>query len=107
MSYVGPLLDPSAPDPALVASECGGGWQHSTAVHRALSAVCLGNWVTLTRRKLTPTREEIPGVVEGICYGSSHELGGRVVLALHLDSGENVGVDVSDPADWVWEVGRG
>lgn len=110
-SYVGPLLDPlvtsedfaeDAPvHPCEVDSH---GWGHSAAIHMTINSICLGQRVRLVRRKMSPTREEVPGEIVGDVIGSSHQAGGLIYLGVQLDSGEVVGVDVSDPGDWAWEV---
>jgi hypothetical protein len=104
--YVGPLLETSMSfDFSEDDSPCGlGDWKHTSAISNTLFAICLGNRVTLTRRAMTPTYDEKPGIVSGQVVGASTNGAGQIYLGVELDSGETVAVDVTNPRNWHWEV---
>lgn len=85
--------------------QCRGDWGHSAAVLATITAIVVGERVTLTRRRRTHGYSESPGVITGVVIGASHNHGGQMLLGIELDDGECVAVDVTEPRQWHWQVG--
>ena len=88
------------------APQCQGDWSHSHAVLRTVLAICSGRHVRLRRKILNATSDEVPGEITGLVVGGSSNADGTIVLGIESHELGGVGVNITNPNDWAWEVLR-